>query len=61
VDRPTSSAPRKATERDREAQTRDTTKAKPAREGDGRRGGKLTLNDALTGREGGRQRSMASP
>ena len=59
VDRPTSSAPRKATERDREAQTRDTTKAKPAREGDGRRGGKLTLNDALTGREGGRQRSMA--
>ncbi|SHF05573.1 bacterial translation initiation factor 2 (bIF-2) [Loktanella atrilutea] len=59
VDRPTSSAPRKATEREREAQTRDTTKAKPAREGDGRRGGKLTLNDALTGREGGRQRSMA--
>ncbi|WP_386679416.1 translation initiation factor IF-2 [Loktanella sp. R86503] len=59
VDRPTSSGPRKATERDREAQTRDTTKAKPSREGDGRRGGKLTLNDALTGREGGRQRSMA--
>lgn len=58
VDRPTSSAPRKATERDREAQNRDT-KAKPSREGDGRRGGKLTLNDALTGREGGRQRSMA--
>ncbi len=57
VDRPTSSAPRKATERDREAQTRDTTK--PTRDADARRGGKLTLNDALTGREGGRQRSMA--
>ena len=57
VDRPTASAPRKATERDREAQTRDTTK--PSRQDDGRRGGKLTLNDALTGREGGRQRSMA--
>ncbi|MBU2358395.1 MAG: translation initiation factor IF-2, partial [Alphaproteobacteria bacterium] len=57
VDRPTSSAPRKATEREREAQTRDT--AKPSRQDDGRRGGKLTLNDALTGREGGRQRSMA--
>ncbi|MFZ3580735.1 translation initiation factor IF-2 [Loktanella sp. DJP18] len=57
VDRPTSSAPRKATERDREAQTRDTTK--PSRQDDARRGGKLTLNDALTGREGGRQRSMA--
>ena len=26
----------------------------------GRRAGKLTLNDALTGREGGRQRSMAA-
>ncbi|SEN10194.1 bacterial translation initiation factor 2 (bIF-2) [Loktanella fryxellensis] len=57
VDRPMSSAPRKATERDREAQTRDTTK--PKTDADARRGGKLTLNDALTGREGARPRSMA--
>ncbi len=56
VSRPTS-APRKV---DRERDDRDkATKAKPGRGGDGRRAGKLTLNDALTGREGGRQRSMA--
>ncbi|MFQ1700375.1 translation initiation factor IF-2 [Loktanella agnita] len=56
VSRPTS-APRKV---DRERDDRDkATKTKPGRGGDGRRAGKLTLNDALTGREGGRQRSMA--
>ena len=46
---------------DRQAEPREKqTKAKPGREDDGRRSGKLTLNDALTGREGGRQRSMAA-
>jgi len=58
VSRPTA-APRKA---DRGNETRDNKgKAKPGRGGDdGRRSGKLTLNDALTGRDGGRQRSMAA-
>ena len=46
---------------DRQAEPREKqTKAKPGRDDDGRRSGKLTLNDALTGREGGRQRSMAA-
>ncbi|SMY07119.1 translation initiation factor IF-2 [Flavimaricola marinus] len=47
---------------DRERDNRnDKTSAKPKGDmGDGRRGGKLTLNDALSGREGGRQRSMAA-
>ncbi|MCG3268480.1 translation initiation factor IF-2 [Yoonia sp. I 8.24] len=59
VTRP-SSAPRKT---DRDAPNRDkAAKAKPGRGGanDGRRSGKLTLNDAMAGREGGRQRSMAA-
>ena len=58
VSRPTS-APRKS---DRGNEQRETKgKAKPGRGGeDGRRSGKLTLNDALTGRDGGRQRSMAA-
>ena len=58
VSRPTA-APRKT---DRGNETRDNKgKAKPGRGGDdGRRSGKLTLNDALTGRDGGRQRSMAA-
>ncbi len=58
ISRPTA-APRKA---DRGNETRDkATKAKPGRGGgDGRRSGKLTLNDAMAGREGGRQRSMAA-
>ncbi|MGJ8621866.1 MAG: translation initiation factor IF-2 [Yoonia sp.] len=58
VSRPTA-APRKA---ERPNDDRDSKgKAKPGRGGDdGRRSGKLTLNDALTGREGGRQRSMAA-
>ncbi|HCQ56653.1 MULTISPECIES: translation initiation factor IF-2 [Alphaproteobacteria] len=45
--------PRKTTERDR-----DETK-KRSKGGDSRRSGKLTVNQALNGGEGGRQRSMA--
>ncbi|WP_333713963.1 translation initiation factor IF-2 [Yoonia sp.] len=57
VGRPASS-PRKV---DRETERDRGGKSKPVRgEDDGRRAGKLTLNDALTGREGGRQRSMAA-
>ncbi len=58
VTRPTA-APRKT---DRVNDDRDkATKAKPGRGGDdGRRAGKLTLSDAMAGREGGRQRSMAA-
>jgi len=52
------SAPRKP---DREKDARDkVAKVKPTREEDVRRAGKLTLNEALTGGEGGRQRSMAA-
>ena len=52
------SAPRKP---DREKDARDkVVKVKPTREEDVRRAGKLTLNEALTGGEGGRQRSMAA-
>jgi translation initiation factor IF-2 len=48
---------RKATERDvREKQS----KPKGARDDEGRRSGKLTLNQALSGDGGGRQRSLAS-
>ncbi|MEO1641340.1 MAG: translation initiation factor IF-2 [Pseudomonadota bacterium] len=58
VSRPTAS-PRKS-ERDNDRDNRGG-KAKPGRGGeDNRRSGKLTLNDALTGRDGGRQRSMAA-
>ncbi len=46
-------------DRDRPARTDDSNKGKP-KGGDGRRGGKLTLNDAMSGRDGGRQRSMAA-
>ena len=58
VSRPTA-APRKA---ERSNETRDNKgKAKPGRgDNDNRRSGKLTLNDAMAGREGGRQRSMAA-
>ncbi|WP_322891050.1 MULTISPECIES: translation initiation factor IF-2 [unclassified Yoonia] len=58
VDRPSAAGPRKV-DREREAREK-AAKVKPGREDDGRRAGKLTLNDALTGREGGRQRSMAA-
>ncbi len=41
--------------------TNDDRQAKPARgHDDGRRAGKLTLNQALSGRDGGRHRSMAA-
>ena len=58
ISRP-SAAPRKT---DRPSENRDkATKAKPGRgNDDGRRAGKLTLNDAMAGRHGGRQRSMAA-
>lgn len=46
----------KAPERD----NRDNKPGKPGRGGDGRRSGKLTVNDAMRGGEGGRQRSMAA-
>jgi len=52
-----SSGPRK---NDRDNDRDRNTKAKPGRGEDNRRAGKLTLNEALTGREGGRQRSMAA-
>ncbi|MEO0829388.1 MAG: translation initiation factor IF-2 [Pseudomonadota bacterium] len=57
ISRPTA-APRK-TERPQENRE-NKTKAKPGRGGDGRRSGKLTVNDAMAGRDGGRQRSMAA-
>ena len=57
ISRPTA-APRKT---DRPAENRDNkSKAKPGRSDDGRRSGKLTVNDAMAGRHGGRQRSMAA-
>ncbi|TNF22393.1 MAG: translation initiation factor IF-2 [Rhodobacteraceae bacterium] len=46
----------KKPERDQDRQN----KGKGARDGGGRRSGKLTVNQALTGGEGGRQRSMAA-
>ena len=53
----TAAAPKKV-EREREARG-DRTKPSKGRE-DGRRSGKLTLNQALAGGEGGRQRSLAA-
>ncbi len=53
-------SPRK-TDRERDTIRGDkAVKPKAAREDEERRAGKLTLNDALTGGEGGRQRSMAA-
>jgi translation initiation factor IF-2 len=53
-------SPRK-TDRERDVVRDDkTNRAKPGREDDGRRSGKLSLSDALSGGEGGRQRSMAA-
>ncbi len=51
-------APRKP-DRERDSRNDKTTKAKPGREDAGRRGGRLTLNDA-TGGGAGRHRSMAA-
>jgi translation initiation factor IF-2 len=53
------SAPRKP-DRERDARTEKVVKPKAGGEEDRRRAGKLTLNDALAGGEGGRQRSMAA-
>ena len=59
IDRPTSTGPRK-TDRDTRPETK-SPKGKPGRQDDdGRRAGKLTLNDALRGGGGGRQKSMAA-
>ncbi|MFT5065830.1 MAG: translation initiation factor IF-2 [Yoonia sp.] len=59
VSRP-SSAPR-SPDREKANRGNDNTKAKPTRGADdNRRAGKLTLNDAMAGRHGGRQRSMAA-
>ena len=58
VSRP-SSAPR-SPDREKANRGNDNTKAKPRGGDDNRRSGKLTLNDAMAGRHGGRQRSMAA-
>ncbi len=56
---PRSPAKTFASPRKTDREPRKENKAKPSRN-DGRRSGKLTLNQALSGREGGRQRSMAA-
>ena len=56
VDRP-SASPRS---KDRDLREKQPSKQKVGRPDEGRRSGKLTLNDALRGREGGRQKSMAA-
>tara|TARA_R110002051_G_scaffold81144_1_gene145132 strand:+ start:2228 stop:4711 length:2484 start_codon:yes stop_codon:yes gene_type:complete len=58
VSRP-SAAPRNA-DREKANRGNDNTKAKPRGGEDNRRSGKLTLNDAMAGRAGGRQKSMAA-
>ncbi|HHC29449.1 MAG TPA: GTP-binding protein, partial [Rhodobacterales bacterium] len=45
---------------DRERAADDRSRSKGGRDDGGRRGGKLTLNQALSGGEGGRHRSMAA-
>ncbi|MEM8978732.1 MAG: translation initiation factor IF-2 [Pseudomonadota bacterium] len=56
-----SSANRSPAKTDREAESRDRQNRGKGRGDDaGRRAGKLTLNQALSGSEGGRQRSLAS-
>ncbi|MEO9779132.1 MAG: translation initiation factor IF-2 [Sedimentitalea sp.] len=55
ANKPAATAPRKT---DREREQRNTRGK--GRDDDGRRSGKLTLNQALRGGEGGRQRSMAA-
>jgi translation initiation factor IF-2 len=53
------SGPRKP-DRERVVEDRTAARSKTARDDSNRRSGKLTLNQALTGGEGGRQRSMAA-
>ena len=57
--RSAASAPRKV-DREKDPRGEKVVKAKPGREDDARRSGKLSLNEALSGGEGGRQRSMAA-
>ncbi|MEM8802627.1 MAG: translation initiation factor IF-2 [Pseudomonadota bacterium] len=60
---PQKSAPQKAAPRGRERDNRDDRKQENRRGGgrdDSRRSGKLTLNQALSGGEGGRQKSLAA-
>ncbi|MDF0601625.1 translation initiation factor IF-2 [Psychromarinibacter sp. C21-152] len=54
-----SSAPRKTERRD-DSREKQGKPGKGARDGGGRRSGKLTLNQALSGGEGGRQKSLAA-
>ncbi|MEJ1991147.1 MAG: translation initiation factor IF-2 [Maritimibacter sp.] len=53
-------APRKTGEREAVQQPDRNARGKAARDDGARRSGKLTLNQALSGGDGGRQRSMAS-
>jgi translation initiation factor IF-2 len=55
---PTKAAPTPLRKKEREADTRDKNRNKGGE--DNRRSGKLTLNQALSGGEGGRQKSMAA-
>ena len=55
---PTKSAPLPIRKKEREADSRDKNRNKGSE--DSRRSGKLTLNQALSGGEGGRQKSMAA-
>ena len=55
---PTKSAPLPIRKKEREADLRDKNRNKGSE--DNRRSGKLTLNQALSGGEGGRQKSMAA-
>ena len=55
---PTKAAPTPLRKKEREADTRDKNRNKGG--DDNRRSGKLTLNQALSGGEGGRQKSMAA-
>ena len=55
---PTKSAPLPIRKKEREADSRDKNRNKGSE--DNRRSGKLTLNQALSGGEGGRQKSMAA-
>ncbi|ARE40660.1 Translation initiation factor 2 [Rhodovulum sp. P5] len=59
---PAKAAPKTATPRktDRERERTDDRPARGKGKDDSRRSGKLTVNQALSGREGGRQRSLAA-
>ena len=59
-ERPAPKAAPKARDRDDMSDRRDTRGGRGARDDGGRRSGKLTLNQALAGGEGGRQKSLAA-